>query len=100
MIVLRKEDQRAIGLAARAAVLEQAAEPLPEDLQARASEGARRKNAAVKALIEESKKQSGACQCSPVDVLAGLQTAKVIIQTVWDLLKSFGVIGANGAALP
>ena len=97
-MILDKDQQRELRLAAVVAVERQAVKALPADPTERAREGIKRKRAAVAELHKVAKEQSpAACRCSPEQALSALQAAKLLVQTVYDLLKLFGVIGANGA---
>jgi hypothetical protein len=97
-MILDRDQQRDLRLAAVVAVERQAAEALPADPTERAREGIKRKRAAVAELHKVAKEQSpAACRCSPEQALSALQAAKLLVQTVYDFLKLFGVIGANGA---
>ena len=97
-MILDRDQQRELRLAAVVAVERQAVEALPEDPKERAREGTRRKRAAVAELHKLAKEKSpSACLCSPEQALSAVQAAKLLVQTVYDFLKLFGVIGANGA---
>ena len=95
MRLLNRADHRAIAAAARAAVEAQAAQALPEDPDARAREGRRRSRRAVSAVVDQAR-EARACQCSPEQVKAAVESARLLVQTVYDFLVLFGVIGANG----
>jgi len=92
---LYRADHRALAAAARAAVVAQAATALPADPHARELEGRRRSRRAVSAVVDQSKSAKD-CQCSPEQVRTAVQTAKLLVQTVYDFLVAFGVIGPNG----
>ena len=96
-MILTKGHERSIALAARVAVLELAADPLPLEEPARTREGKHRKHLAVKATVEATKAQAR-CKCSPEQVANGVQTAKLVVQAVYDLLVMFGAIRSNGKA--
>ncbi len=97
-MILTRDQQRAIHQAARTAVLNQAAKPLPEGAGFRRAEGFRRKRLAVIELQAQAKDAGPPCSCSPEQALSAIEAAKLVIQTVYDLLRQFGVINSSGAA--
>jgi len=93
--VLGLVEHRALAAAARLAVEGQAEEPLPEEPGARAREGIRRSRRAVSAVVEQAR-AAQPCQCAPEQVRAAIESARLLVQTVYDFLVLFGVIGSNG----
>lgn len=95
-MILARADHRALAAAARAAVEAQAADALPLETRARARVGERRSRRAVSAVVDQATAARD-CACSPEQVRSAVETAKLLVQTVYDLLRLFGVIGPDGA---
>ena len=94
------DEQRGLRLAAVKAVSALAASPLPEHERKRAAEGLHRKTEAVRAVMAEAKTRGGPdSPCGPEQAKAALETARILVQAVYDFLRLFGVIGKNGALI-
>lgn len=81
---------------AHQAVLGQAhAGRMPEDPELRAAEGQRRARAAQRVVEAQVRKQVP-CRCSPGDLTAWGRAIIEVIQAVYTLLKTLGIIKPDG----
>lgn len=74
---------------------------MPVEKDARAREGQKRLARAAREVVKDARKSAGpdVCVCTPRDVLQGVETARLIAQTVYDLLRMLGVIGDDGGSI-
>lgn len=99
MRTLTIDQRRALRVAAFAAVKAEAAAPLPSHARKRAAEGLRRRGAAVRAVMDEARESGEAPEspCNPGDMKTAIESVRLLVQAVYDVLKMFGVIGADGS---
>ena len=95
---LTRDQRQAIRKSAERHVIEEASSPLPAGDDARAREGAKRLTRAARAVVQEARQNAApGCACSPGDVQHGIETARLIVQAVYDFLRLLGVIKPDGS---
>ena len=80
---------------ARVAVLDQAGTPLPIGEDERELEGKLRNRAAQRQVADEARQATG-CHCQPGDAVAWARGIAEVVQVVYRLLTSLGVIAPTG----
>ena len=97
---LTREQRQAIRRFAETHVEAEASTPLPADEAARIREGQKRLTRASRQVVKDARKNAGAdlCACTPRDVQQGSETAKLIVQTVYDFLRMLNIITPDGSA--
>jgi len=98
---LTRKQRQAIRRFAEAHVEAEAATPLPADEDARIREGQKRLTRAAREVVKDARKNAGPtlCACTPRDVQQGIETAKLIVQAVYDFLRMLNIIKADGSAV-
>lgn len=94
----RLDQARELEPIARAAILAQAAGPLPPDPKARERAGRRRLDTATRiTAIELRQKHPGTCKCSPDELVEWIEGLAQAVQIIYRTLRGIGVIGPSGA---
>ena len=96
---LTREQRRAIRRSAELHIVAEAGSPLPVEEDARAREGQKRLTRAAREIVKDARQGAGpeVCVCTPRDVQQGVETARLIAQTVYDFLRMLGVIKPDGS---